>query len=206
MLWVPLIYNLFILNSLHVVIRVGIHELCALQAIKHFEECCEAQQDWKQFHHMCYWELMWCFTYKQHWKMAYFYADLLSKENAWSKVKAHSTKTEEALSFHSLYFCTLWWMTSYCSSDHVDFKLVVLLQFWLPTWIKKKNFFFYRPCMHTWKQPTSVCWLQRNVSHLGLAMWHYSGNGKLENVCGLRVNIWGMVSCLVNMKYKVEGA
>uniref|UniRef100_A0A672KP00 Tetratricopeptide repeat domain 39A n=1 Tax=Sinocyclocheilus grahami TaxID=75366 RepID=A0A672KP00_SINGR len=54
-------------------------------AIKRFEECCEAQQDWKQFHHMCYWELMWCFTYKRHWKMAYFYADLLSKENSWSK-------------------------------------------------------------------------------------------------------------------------
>lgn len=35
---------------------------------------------------MCYWELMWCFTYKRHFKMAYFYADLLSKENSWSKV------------------------------------------------------------------------------------------------------------------------
>ncbi|XP_070303690.1 tetratricopeptide repeat protein 39A-like [Salvelinus sp. IW2-2015] len=35
---------------------------------------------------MCYWELMWVVsTYKRHWKMAYFYADLLSKENAWSK-------------------------------------------------------------------------------------------------------------------------
>ncbi|CAB1324401.1 unnamed protein product [Coregonus sp. 'balchen'] len=55
-------------------------------AIERFEECCEAQQQWNQFHHMCYWELMWCFTYKRHWKMAYFYADLLSKENAWSKV------------------------------------------------------------------------------------------------------------------------
>uniref|UniRef100_A0A671VEU6 Tetratricopeptide repeat domain 39A n=1 Tax=Sparus aurata TaxID=8175 RepID=A0A671VEU6_SPAAU len=54
-------------------------------AIARFEECCEAQQQWKQFHHMCYWELMWCFTYKRHWKMAYFYADLLSKENSWSK-------------------------------------------------------------------------------------------------------------------------
>ncbi|KAM6456472.1 tetratricopeptide repeat protein 39A isoform 1-T1 [Liasis olivaceus] len=54
-------------------------------AIRRFEECCEAQQLWKQFHHMCYWELMWCFTYKRQWKMAYFYADLLSKENAWSK-------------------------------------------------------------------------------------------------------------------------
>ncbi|OWK04713.1 hypothetical protein Celaphus_00002555 [Cervus elaphus hippelaphus] len=55
------------------------------QAIRRFEECCEAQQHWKQFHHMCYWELMWCFTYKGQWKMAYFYADLLSKENSWSK-------------------------------------------------------------------------------------------------------------------------
>ncbi|KAM8930384.1 tetratricopeptide repeat protein 39A [Pelodytes ibericus] len=54
-------------------------------AIGRFEECCEAQQSWKQFHHMCYWQLMWCFTYKQQWKMAYFYADLLSKESAWSK-------------------------------------------------------------------------------------------------------------------------
>ncbi|XP_040263349.1 tetratricopeptide repeat protein 39A [Bufo bufo] len=54
-------------------------------AIARFEECCEAQQNWKQFHHMCYWQLMWCFSYKQQWKMAYFYADLLSKESSWSK-------------------------------------------------------------------------------------------------------------------------
>ncbi|MEJ1282636.1 tetratricopeptide repeat domain 39A [Cricetulus griseus] len=55
------------------------------KAIQRFEECCEAQQHWKQFHHMCYWELMWCFTYKGQWQMAFFYADLLSKENSWSK-------------------------------------------------------------------------------------------------------------------------
>uniref|UniRef100_A0A8D0KUC1 Tetratricopeptide repeat domain 39A n=1 Tax=Strix occidentalis caurina TaxID=311401 RepID=A0A8D0KUC1_STROC len=55
-------------------------------AVNRYEECCEAQQYWKQFHHMCYWELMWCFTYKRQWKMAFFYADLLSKENTWSKV------------------------------------------------------------------------------------------------------------------------
>ncbi|CAG07984.1 unnamed protein product, partial [Tetraodon nigroviridis] len=54
-------------------------------AIARYQECCEAQQQWKEFHHMCYWELMWCFTYKRHFKMAYFYADLLSKENSWSK-------------------------------------------------------------------------------------------------------------------------
>ncbi|XP_032868117.1 tetratricopeptide repeat protein 39A-like [Amblyraja radiata] len=55
------------------------------KAIQRFEEGCAAQQAWKQFHHMCYWELMWCFTYKRLWKMAYFYADLLSKESRWSK-------------------------------------------------------------------------------------------------------------------------
>ncbi|KAG9473110.1 hypothetical protein GDO78_014728 [Eleutherodactylus coqui] len=55
------------------------------QAIQWFEDGCSAQQSWKQFHHMCYWELMWCVAYKGMWRVAYFYADLLSKENRWSK-------------------------------------------------------------------------------------------------------------------------
>ncbi|TMS14874.1 tetratricopeptide repeat protein 39A [Larimichthys crocea] len=55
------------------------------EAVALFEDGCKAQQAWKQFHHMCYWELMWCFTYKRMWKMAYFYADLLSQESRWSK-------------------------------------------------------------------------------------------------------------------------
>uniref|UniRef100_A0A8C9RDT8 Tetratricopeptide repeat protein 39A-like n=1 Tax=Scleropages formosus TaxID=113540 RepID=A0A8C9RDT8_SCLFO len=50
-----------------------------------YQDGCKAQQAWKQFHHMCYWELMWCFTIKRAWKMAYFYADLLSQESCWSK-------------------------------------------------------------------------------------------------------------------------
>uniref|UniRef100_A0A8C4H646 Zgc:158403 n=1 Tax=Dicentrarchus labrax TaxID=13489 RepID=A0A8C4H646_DICLA len=55
------------------------------EAVALFEDGCKAQQAWKQFHHMCYWELMWCFTYKRAWKLAYFYADLLSQESRWSK-------------------------------------------------------------------------------------------------------------------------
>ncbi|XP_075888475.1 tetratricopeptide repeat protein 39A [Nelusetta ayraudi] len=55
------------------------------EAVALFEDGCRAQHAWKQFHHMCYWELMWCFTYKRAWKMAYFYADLLSNESRWSK-------------------------------------------------------------------------------------------------------------------------
>lgn len=57
------------------------------QAVVLFEDGCKAQQQWKQFHHMCYWELMWCFTYKCVWRMAYFYADLLSNESRWSKAR-----------------------------------------------------------------------------------------------------------------------
>uniref|UniRef100_A0A8C2ZKK7 Zgc:158403 n=1 Tax=Cyclopterus lumpus TaxID=8103 RepID=A0A8C2ZKK7_CYCLU len=62
----------------------ALYDVCC-QAVALFEDGCKAQQAWKQFHHMCYWELMWCFTYKRAWKMAYFYADLLSKESRWSK-------------------------------------------------------------------------------------------------------------------------
>ncbi|XP_029441384.1 tetratricopeptide repeat protein 39A-like [Rhinatrema bivittatum] len=55
------------------------------EAIRRFEEGCAVQQAWKQLHHMGYWELMWCFAYQAVWKVAYFYADLLSQESRWSK-------------------------------------------------------------------------------------------------------------------------
>ncbi|KAF4802923.1 tetratricopeptide repeat domain 39B [Turdus rufiventris] len=50
-----------------------------------FQDCIAAQQEWKQIHHLCYWELMWCYTFQQDWLQAYRYADLLSKESRWSK-------------------------------------------------------------------------------------------------------------------------
>uniref|UniRef100_A0A8C4H589 Zgc:158403 n=1 Tax=Dicentrarchus labrax TaxID=13489 RepID=A0A8C4H589_DICLA len=59
-------------------IKGNIDEVCVIK-------CVSYMQAWKQFHHMCYWELMWCFTYKRAWKLAYFYADLLSQESRWSK-------------------------------------------------------------------------------------------------------------------------
>ena len=33
---------------------------CCLKAIYRFEESVDAQSEWRQFHHLCYWELMWC--------------------------------------------------------------------------------------------------------------------------------------------------
>ncbi|XP_076019360.1 tetratricopeptide repeat protein 39B [Genypterus blacodes] len=50
-----------------------------------YEECIGSQQEWKQIHHLCYWELMWAHTYQQNWLQAYRYADLLCKESRWSK-------------------------------------------------------------------------------------------------------------------------
>ncbi|XP_037396814.1 tetratricopeptide repeat protein 39B isoform X1 [Pygocentrus nattereri] len=50
-----------------------------------FVECINAQQQWKQIHHLCYWELMWCHSFQQQWREAYRYADLLCKESRWSK-------------------------------------------------------------------------------------------------------------------------
>uniref|UniRef100_A0A3P9PJE0 Tetratricopeptide repeat protein 39B n=1 Tax=Poecilia reticulata TaxID=8081 RepID=A0A3P9PJE0_POERE len=50
-----------------------------------FEECISSQQEWKQIHHLCYWELMWTHSFQQEWQQAYRYADLLCKESRWSK-------------------------------------------------------------------------------------------------------------------------
>ncbi|XP_030050019.1 tetratricopeptide repeat protein 39B isoform X3 [Microcaecilia unicolor] len=50
-----------------------------------FQKCVAAQQEWKQIHHLCYWELMWSYIYQQDWLQAYRYADLLCKESRWSK-------------------------------------------------------------------------------------------------------------------------
>uniref|UniRef100_A0A8C1ZJM4 Tetratricopeptide repeat protein 39B n=1 Tax=Cyprinus carpio TaxID=7962 RepID=A0A8C1ZJM4_CYPCA len=56
------------------------------QAQVKFQECVSVQQQWRQIHHLCYWELMWCHSFQQQWRDAYRYADLLCRESRWSKV------------------------------------------------------------------------------------------------------------------------
>uniref|UniRef100_A0A8C5AQC2 Tetratricopeptide repeat protein 39B n=1 Tax=Gadus morhua TaxID=8049 RepID=A0A8C5AQC2_GADMO len=65
----------------------GCERSCVLlpQAQSRYEECLAAQNEWLQIHHLCYWELMWCHSYRQQWQQAYTYADLLCKESRWSK-------------------------------------------------------------------------------------------------------------------------
>lgn len=59
------------------------------QAIEKFQECIASQQEWRQFHHLCYWELMWCHAYKLDWPMAAQYANKLCEESRWSKAIYH---------------------------------------------------------------------------------------------------------------------
>jgi len=45
----------------------------------------QSQDDWPQFHHICYWELYWATMMSQQWGNAIHYADLLLKESKWSR-------------------------------------------------------------------------------------------------------------------------
>ncbi|CAL1544810.1 unnamed protein product [Lymnaea stagnalis] len=64
-------------------------------AINRFEESIDSQSEWRQFHHLCYWELMWCHCFKSDWLMAMKYAEKLCKESRWSK----ATYTYQKASF-----------------------------------------------------------------------------------------------------------
>nr|XP_023401026.1 tetratricopeptide repeat protein 39B isoform X6 [Loxodonta africana] len=55
------------------------------EAQETFRKCISVQEEWKQFHHLCYWELMWIYVFQQNWMQAYYYSDLLCKESKWSK-------------------------------------------------------------------------------------------------------------------------
>ncbi|XP_072239930.1 tetratricopeptide repeat protein 39B-like [Leuresthes tenuis] len=50
-----------------------------------FLACIATQEEWRQIHHLCYWELMWAYSFEQNWLEAYRYANLLCKENKWSQ-------------------------------------------------------------------------------------------------------------------------
>ena len=53
------------------------------EATKWYKLACDSE--WPQFHHFCYWELIWCYQFSQDWWSAVHYADLLLQESKWSK-------------------------------------------------------------------------------------------------------------------------
>lgn len=54
------------------------------EAIDTYQRCIEAQDDWKQFHSICHWEIMWCHAVQMDWTKAAHYSDLLRRQSKWS--------------------------------------------------------------------------------------------------------------------------
>lgn len=54
-------------------------------AINQYYEAIEAQNEWIPFHYICYWELLWCHSFKCDWDKAIDTADVLRKGCRWSK-------------------------------------------------------------------------------------------------------------------------
>ncbi|RWS25081.1 tetratricopeptide repeat protein 39B-like protein [Leptotrombidium deliense] len=55
------------------------------KAIPMFNKCISIQNEWKQIHNICYWELLWCYTLYCDWKNAAHFADILRKQCNWSR-------------------------------------------------------------------------------------------------------------------------
>ncbi|CAL8082014.1 unnamed protein product [Orchesella dallaii] len=55
------------------------------EAIEWYMKAWTSQSEWVQFHHLCYWELMWAHCIKQDWCSARDFADLLLQESRWSR-------------------------------------------------------------------------------------------------------------------------
>ena len=54
-------------------------------SIRWYQESVASQDDWPQFHHLCYWDLFWASTYNLDWSEARKYSKMLFEENKWSK-------------------------------------------------------------------------------------------------------------------------
>jgi len=54
------------------------------QAVLKFEASIDSQSQWQQFHHICFWELMWCSCFQGDWLLGMKYAEKLSRESRWS--------------------------------------------------------------------------------------------------------------------------
>ncbi|CAH1647647.1 unnamed protein product [Spodoptera littoralis] len=54
-------------------------------AIETYNRAVTSQRDWRQFHHVCYWEIMWVNSLKMDWRESALYATRLLEESTWSR-------------------------------------------------------------------------------------------------------------------------
>ncbi|KAL3314482.1 Tetratricopeptide repeat protein 39B, partial [Cichlidogyrus casuarinus] len=62
-------------------------------AIECFNRSIQAQNEWRNYHHLCYWELMWCHAIQGDWKPAIDFAERLACESRWSQVSYRYLKS-----------------------------------------------------------------------------------------------------------------
>ncbi|XP_015122765.1 tetratricopeptide repeat protein 39B [Diachasma alloeum] len=55
------------------------------ESIEWYKKSWRSQELWPQFHHLCFWELMWAHCVKQEWDDALFYAIFLPEQSNWSR-------------------------------------------------------------------------------------------------------------------------
>ncbi|XP_023217656.1 tetratricopeptide repeat protein 39B-like [Centruroides sculpturatus] len=53
-------------------------------SIRIYKQSIDSQKLWKQFHYLCYWEMMWCYCSKCEWVEASKCTEILRKECRWS--------------------------------------------------------------------------------------------------------------------------
>ncbi|XP_076355224.1 tetratricopeptide repeat protein 39A-like [Tachypleus tridentatus] len=54
------------------------------KAIHLYEKSIKSQEEWRQFHYMCFWEKIWCYCYKCDWVNAAKCCDMMRKDCRWS--------------------------------------------------------------------------------------------------------------------------
>ncbi|KAL1493308.1 hypothetical protein ABEB36_011387 [Hypothenemus hampei] len=55
------------------------------ESVMYYTKSWKSQDIWPQFHHVCYWELLWVHCMKCNWKEAAKYCGILLKESKWSR-------------------------------------------------------------------------------------------------------------------------
>ncbi|KAK0088393.1 hypothetical protein PV325_012176 [Microctonus aethiopoides] len=58
-------------------------------SIEWYTRSWKSQNLWPQFHHLCFWELMWAHCAQQEWDEALYYANSLAEQSNWSRTIYH---------------------------------------------------------------------------------------------------------------------
>lgn len=73
------------------------------KAVLLFNRSINSQSEWRQMHHVCFWELMFCHAYLRQWDRSAYYASLLLQENKWSRASySYMCAVFTLASFHQL--------------------------------------------------------------------------------------------------------